>query len=300
VTATKNRPKKKPSVSKIVNSKTASKREDVHPKISERRQGVAKDKSRRRSQTIFTLGFISMAAVIALAVLASPLFNVAEVQAAGHVRTDPGKIIAVSGVAIGSQLTDVDTSAVAEAVMNSSAWIESVQVDRSWNGVITIYVVERTPVLAVPIQADGSRLMLVDATGRQLEAISIEEANLPSGVMPVEGLEVNGIAGQPSGVETLRAGAIMKGLSDEVRSMAAALQVTDGLVSLLTPDGAKISFGDERLLEEKVIAVETLFARVDMRCLHEIDVRVPAAPTVTRKSIDGQPRAIVNDLSQCV
>lgn len=310
MTATKPRPTKKKSVAKKATAKKAgakkagakkssSSLEDAHPKISERRRGVAKDKTRRRSQTIFTLGFISMAAVIALAVLSSPLFNVAEVKAAGHIRTDPGEIIALSGVAIGSQLSDVDTSAVADVVASSSAWIESVQVDRSWNGVVTIYVVERTPVLAVPMQADPSQLMLVDVTGRQLEAISLDAA-LPNGVLPVQGLAVNGIAGQPSGVEALTAAAVMHGLSAEVRLLASALEVSDGLVSLVMPDGAKIKFGDQRLLEEKMVAVETLFARVDMRCLHEIDVRVPAAPTVTRKSNDGQARAIVDDLSQCV
>lgn len=305
MTATKPRPTKKKAASKkaavkITGSKKSPSASDVvHPKISERRRGVTKDKTRRRSQTIFTLGFISMAAVIALAVLASPLFNVAEVKAAGHVRTDPGEIIALSGVVIGSQLSDVDTSAVADVVASSSAWIESVQVDRSWNGVVTIYVVERTPVLAVPMQADTGQLMLVDVTGRQLEAISLDAA-LPNGVLPVQGLKVNGIAGQPSGVEALTAAAVMHALSDEVRLMASALEVSDGLVSLVVADGAKIKFGDQRLLEEKMVAVETLFARVDMRCLHEIDVRVPAAPTVTRKSNDGQLRAIVNDLSQCV
>ena len=82
--------------------------------------------------------------------------------------------------------------------------------------------------------------------------------------------------------------------------MTSGVSLDEGLVSLNLGNGAKIRVGDQSFLEEKMIAIETLFARVDMRCLHEIDVRVPAAPTVTRQTNDGQPRAIVDDLSQCL
>ncbi len=294
-TKTRSKPKTKNATKKPTQAKK-SQADRVHPKISERRSGVAKDRSRRRSHTIFILGFISMIAVIALAVLESPLFNVAEVNASGHVRATPAEIVEASGISVGSQLSDIDKDLAAQSVVEASPWVKSAEVDRSWNGIVTIYVVERSPVLAVRSRATSEALMLVDETGRQL--VSVTDA--PAGVVVVEGVTVSGVAGQPSGIEILRAASIADGLSDPVRAMTRGVSVEDGMVRLMLDDGARIAVGDQSLLEEKMIAVETLFARVDMRCLHEIDVRVPAAPTVTRQTRDGQPRAIVEDLGQCL
>lgn len=301
MTSTKVRPKKASASAPKKASAAAPKNASAeHPKISERRSGVAKDKSRRRSQAIFTLAFFSMIAVILLAVLASPLFNVAEVTATGHVRTDPAELIAASGVEVGSQLSDLDTDAAEAAIVNSSAWIKSAQVDRSWNGVVTVYVTERVAVLALPIQSGDEVLpetfMLVDEAGRQLEAVS----QIPPGVYLAEGIHATTEPGQPAPSESLNAAAVVQGLSSLVADLTNRISIVDGLVSVVMHDESRIRFGDANLLEEKVIAVETLFARVDMRCLHEIDVRVPAAPSVTRRSKDGQVRAIVADLDQCV
>ena len=303
----KKKPNRQSGDQKVGTKKTSkassSKSGTVHPKISERRSGIAEEKaqdkknrSRRRSQTVFTLGFISMVAVIALTLLESPLFKISEVTAAGHSRVATAEIIAAAGITPGGQLSDVDTSGAEAAVVASSAWIKSAEVDRSWTGEVTIYVIERTPVLAVPVRSDPEKLMLIDETGRQIEAVT----EVPAQTVVVQGLTVTGTPGQPSGVEILRAAAVVEGLSDSVEAMTRGIEVENGLVRLLLDDGAKITVGDQTLLEDKMIAVETLFARVDMRCLHEIDVRVPAAPTVTRKTRDGQPRAIVDDLGQCV
>lgn len=267
----------------------------VHPKISERRRGVANDKSRKRSQTIFTLAFISMAAVIALALLASPLLSVREVRAAGYMRTDAATLVAASGIVTGTQLSDIDTDAVSAGVMDSSPWILSARVDRNWRGTVTIYVTERTAVIAIPLADRPDVFMLVDETGRQLESVDA----IPPEVFAVAGLQVNGTPGQPAPFESLTAAAIVLGLSEPVADMALSLSVSDGLVSVVLADQSRIIFGDGNSLEAKMIAVETLFARVDMRCLHEIDVRVPAYPSITRRSGDGQEAAIVADLNQC-
>ena len=272
-----------------------------HPKIKERRSDVDKDKSRRRSQTIFALSFVSMIGVIVLAVVASPAFNVDEVKAAGYIHTDPEALIAAADIALGTQLTDIDTEQASQRVLDSSPWISSARVERSWKGSVTVYVTERTPAIAMgvsgaPEPQDGGAFMLIDENGKQLEEVE----SLPSGILGVSGVWASGRPGQPGPVEALAAAAVAKALSPELMNRVSNLMVEAGQVRLQLHDSAVITFGDANSLDAKVIAVETLFAKVDMRCLHEIDVRVPNSPTITRRSRDGQERAIVTDLNQCL
>jgi cell division septal protein FtsQ len=272
-----------------------------HPKIKERRSDVGKDKSRRRAQAIFALSFVSMIGVIVLAVVASPAFNVDEVKAAGYIHTDPEALIAAADIALGTQLTDIDTEQASQRVLDSSAWISSARVERSWKGSVTVYVTERTPAIAMgvsgtPEPQDGGTFMLIDENGKQLEEVT----SLPSGILAVSGLRASGRPGQPGPVEALAAAAVAKALSPELMNRVSNLVIEAGQVRLKLHDNAVITFGDANSLAAKVIAVETLFAKVDMRCLHEIDVRVPDSPTITRRSRDGQERAIVVDLTQCL
>ena len=265
-----------------------------HPKIKERRSDVDKDKSRRRSQAIFALSFVSMIGVIVLAIVASPAFNVDEVKAAGYIHTDPEALIAAADIALGTQLTDVDTEQASQRVLDSSPWISSARVERSWKGSVTVYVTERTPAIAMGVS--GAAFMLIDENGKQLEEVD----SLPSGILGVSGVMASGRPGQPGPVEALAAAAVAKALSPELMNRVSNLIVEAGQVRLKLHDSAVITFGDANSLDAKVIAVETLFAKVDMRCLHEIDVRVPNSPTITRRSRDGQERAIVTDLNQCL
>ena len=46
--------------------------------------------------------------------------------------------------------------------------------------------------------------------------------------------------------------------------------------------GGRARFGDGTDLDGKLQALETMLARVDLRCIDTIDVRVPSAPALTR------------------
>jgi hypothetical protein len=47
--------------------------------------------------------------------------------------------------------------------------------------------------------------------------------------------------------------------------------------------GGVVTFGSVDELDEKLVAVATVLARVDMRCLRILDVKVPGSPTVSRQ-----------------
>ncbi len=242
-----------------------------------------------------------MIGVIVLAVVASPLFNVDQVKAAGYTHTDPDALIAAADIPLGTQLTAVDPDQAAQRVVDSSAWISSARVERSWKGSVTVYVTERTPAIAMAVSGsqepqDAGLLMLIDENGKQLEQVT----TLPAGILAVSGTTASGKPGQPGPVESLAAAAVAQALTPELMNRVSNLTIEAGLVRLELHDDSLITFGDANSLDAKVIAVETLFAKVDMRCLHEIDVRVPNSPTITRRSRDGQERAIVTDLNQCL
>jgi hypothetical protein len=48
--------------------------------------------------------------------------------------------------------------------------------------------------------------------------------------------------------------------------------------------GVLVRFGALDDLDEKLVAVATALARVDMRCADVLDVKVPGSPTVSRRA----------------
>ena len=64
--------------------------------------------------------------------------------------------------------------------------------------------------------------------------------------------------------------------------------------------GGRVRLGDPGDLDDKLVSLETMLARVDLRCLAELDLGVPSAPALSRRPpADGDPQAPLSDLSKC-
>jgi cell division protein FtsQ len=149
-------------------------------------------------------------------------------------------------------------------------------IDRGWTGEVTIDVVEREP--AAVIEADGG-FAIVDVEGRQVEV----SARRPEGYLAIDGLVGSGIAGDPAPDGVLGAVSLLRALPAPVAEQVAGVAVTERGLRIELVDGGGVDFGDGTELAAKLQAFETILARVDLRCLDTIDVRVPAAPTVSRR-----------------
>ena len=220
------------------------------------------------------LTLVASLAIGAIAVAKSTWLDVESVTVTGADRADPQHIVTASGITIGEPLVEIDIDGATDAVRRVP-WVASATVDRNWDGSVTIEVTERVGIVALPT---GSRLAVIDRTGQQLELVS----ELPSGFLAVTGVEASGVPGQPVTDEAMSVVSLVSGLTPAVSAATEQIVVEEGQLMLDLTVGGRANIGDVRDLEAKLLALETILTRVDLKCLSVVDVRVPEAPTVRR------------------
>ena len=254
----------RPSPRKPSGNRFEAKRLDL-----ERRAGL------RRLRIVLGCTLVTSLAVGLIAFVNSSWFDVDSISVTGADRSDPDLIVAASGIELGQGLLDVDQEAASQGVA-LVPWIGQATVERAWTGEIVITVEERPPSAALPA---GRRFALVDEHGRQLEIVD----RRPDGYLPIRGIESSGVAGEAAPTEALPVIALLDALPADVASQVAGVTVEERHLYLDLVVGGRVDFGDGSELAEKLQSVETILARVDLSCLDTIDVRVPAAPVVTRR-----------------
>ncbi len=246
----------------------------VDPRLQDRRRRVARREGLRRLWLVAALTAAASLAIGAIAASNSSWLDVEAVNVTGTNRANQQQVTTASGIGIGQPLVDVDTSEV-EAAVSKVPWVAQADVTRSWRGAVTIEITERVATLALPA---GSRFALVDGSGQQLEIVP----SRPDGFLAVAGVEASGVPGQPVPSEGLMAAALIGQLSPQLAPLTTAVVIDDGQLQIELSSGGRANFGDERQLADKMVALETILARVDTSCLAVIDMRVPSAPTVRR------------------
>jgi cell division protein FtsQ len=264
----------------------------VEPKLRARRIEVKRDQGRRRLRGLVALSAVTLIAVAAILISRSALADVDGLVVEGAQQSDIGAIEQATGIQIGEPLLEVDTSAVAERV-EALPWIRSAVLRRTWFGDVVVTVEERVPEAVISTEDGG--LVLVDSEGRQLDRVPVR---LP-GFVPVAGVVANGELGQPAPPETQAVLRTIEAMTEPVRAAVAQIVIDQGTLYLELNQGGRIKLGDDSSLGEKMISLETMLAHADLRCLWEIDVRVPSAPALTRVSAAGDPRASLTDLASC-
>ncbi|MEM7273473.1 MAG: FtsQ-type POTRA domain-containing protein [Actinomycetota bacterium] len=243
-------------------------------RFAAKRREDARRAGRRRVRLVVWLTAALSLAILTIGFVNSSWFDVDRVDVVGVDRADPTEIVAAAGIVPGQGLLDVDPDGAARSV-ELVPWVGAAEVTRAWTGEIVITIEERPPIAALPA---GGGFALVDEHGRQLEIVD----RRPDGFLPIVGVDASGTAGEPIPEGALPVLTVLGVLPPELQEQFLAIEVADGHLYLELVVGGRVDLGDGVDLGPKIQAMETLLARVDLRCLDTIDVRVPEAPVVTR------------------
>ncbi|HEY8547555.1 MAG TPA: FtsQ-type POTRA domain-containing protein [Acidimicrobiales bacterium] len=247
----------------------------LHERMRARRIAVRREEGLRRLRRLaWGLGVVT-ALVVGLALAQTPFFDVDRIQVVGA----GGQVSAASvrwaaGVHRGDALLTMDEHG-AERSIEALPWVADADVRREWPNTVRITVTERAPV-ALLDSGPGLPQAVVDAEGRVLQI----GGELPGGLVTVTGVPATLAEGQPlpevarDALElALRASARLPG---EIRSVSPALEAELAM-------GGVARFGSLDRLDEKLLSLATVLARVDMTCADVLDVKVPGTATVSRR-----------------
>lgn len=248
----------------------------IDPRLSARRIAVQREEGRRRFRRLFVVGAVLGVALAGVGVTRTPLVDVDAVRIRGAQHTAVEAVAAATGIERGEPMTDVDLGRARRQVA-ALPWVSEVKIARHWLGTIEVVVRERVAVAAVAAAAGG--WLLLDAEGHFLDVVPQPEV----GIVALQGLTIDGAPGGrlgESGRDLLDlAAALPTTLLGKVTATSAT---PEGELQLGLGDGAIVRVGDTADLADKIIAVETIIARVDLTCLAVVDVRVASAPVLTR------------------
>lgn len=248
----------------------------IDPRIRARRIAVRRHAGRRRLQRLFDAGLLLLVLAGFAAALRSPLLDVDEVAVAGATRTEPAAVRAALGIARGDQLMDLDLRAAGERVV-ALPWVREAEVRRGVDGLVTVTVVERTPV-AVIEGATGSHL--VDGDGRVLAPVGAAPPTTP--LVTIAGVPADVAPGDQLPRHLAEVLAVAARLSELAPGAVTSLTAGDGLRGALA-GGGEVRFGDAGSLDAKLRSLVTVLEQVDLACLAVLDVRLPGSPVLTRE-----------------
>lgn len=271
-------------------------RPPLDPRIRARRIEVRREQGRRRLRILLASVLAAALAGLGYALVNSALLDVDEVLVEGNVRTPSAEVVAASGLELGDPLAMLDVDG-ASAAIGRLPWVASARVDRSITGTVRIEVAERQPVATLPVDpAQGGGWVLVDREGRQLARVEASTGDH----LVLHGVDATGVVGTPVGPGAQEVLRLLDALTPPVRQAVAGIGLDGEDLLLDLAVGGTVRMGDTSQLDEKLVSLETVLARVDLRCLAELDLGVPSAPALTRGSrSDGDATAPLSDLSDC-
>lgn len=214
---------------------------------------AAKAKARRRDRRAvllrragWGLGAVLPLLLLGWVVLASSLLAVQKVVVTGETRLTAAQVVQAAQVADGTPLAKVDTGAVARRI-RALGPVAEVSVTRGWPHSLRVKVVERVPVVAVPV---GGSVRLVDDDAVAIGTV----ARIPKGVFRLD------LAGATDEMATTRAAlgvlrTLPKGLRAQVFSVRAS---SPEQVSLLMRGGRQVLWGGDEDGPAKAAAVIAL------------------------------------------
>lgn len=182
---------------------------------------------------------VGLVCVVAWLLLGSRLLVVREVAVEGLERVPEQEAVQAVGVDTGTPLIRVDLETVESRVADLDL-VEEVEVTRGWPATLHVEVVERRPVLAVPV---GEGYRLVDGDG-----IRIEDSDTRPGAQPLVS-----VSGEVEGNAGVSAAADIVGSAPD--SLLAQIQLIDasegGEIAVRLADGSTVEWGDASDTEDK-------------------------------------------------
>jgi len=223
----------------------------MDPRMRARRIATKRAEGRRRLVVVGIIAAVVLLLVGAIAVVASPIFDVREVRVQGAVYTDADVLAEVVASLEGEPVLLVDTEA-AERRLAEVPWVERVTVSTDFPHTVVVDIRERRPVAT--FQGSDQLFRVIDVQGRVLDVIDGRPVAYPL----VTGRHPDTPRGQYAGAPYAAAGRLVLALPPEIRSLLIdmGLDSGTGLLSLQLrgPDDrvVEVRLGDESALDDKL------------------------------------------------
>ena len=245
---------------------------DMDPRIKQRREEVARARTRRRFGAIGAVGAVLVVCAGAWTVLHSPVLSVRHVTVVGAVHTPMSAVLATAAVSE-RPLVDVNTGAVARR-LETLPWVARARVSRHWPDSLTVVVSERRA--AAVVESPGHGDVVVDGAGRVLASVwapAPAAVVLQSPAVPGRPGTVLGAAARP-GLQVLRA--VPSLLRRRVERIVVG---ADGDVSLALTGNVGVTLGPAVELPAKFEALVSVLVDVPPSAPEDVDVTVPDDPS---------------------
>lgn len=223
----------------------------IDPRIRARRISVRRAEGRRRLIWVGIGVGVLLAAIAAVAVFASPIFDVRNVSVQGAVYTDPEVLQRVIDDLKGQPVLLVDATA-AQKKLEAVPWVESARVATDFPHRVMIDIRERVPIVA--FQGGDGQYRVIDLEGRVLDVI----AGQPTDYLLVTGDHPDTARGQFAGAPYASVAELVSSLPPEIRdvTMSVGLDAGTGTLTLLLandqPGGVPVRLGNAQAIDEKL------------------------------------------------
>jgi cell division protein FtsQ len=226
----------------------------MDPRIRARRIANRRAEGRRRLIWVSVAVAAVLLVVAGIAVVASPIFDVRDVQVQGAVYTDPDVLAEVVDSIQGKPVLLVDTDA-AEKTLAAVPWVERARVTTDFPHVVRIDIRERKPVAT--FQGGDEKYRVIDAEGRVLDVIPGQ----PIAYMLIVGDNPDTERGQFAGAPYASAAQLVLALPPDIRRITTAVGVdsTSGALTLTLASpkddddsDIEVRLGDGSNLDEKL------------------------------------------------
>ncbi|MDP8976690.1 MAG: FtsQ-type POTRA domain-containing protein [Actinomycetota bacterium] len=249
----------------------------MDPRIRQRRVDVRRQEGRRRLWFLVVAASVLLAAAAAVGATRSPLLDVDTVEVRGATHTPRGALLAAGGLQPRPLMVDVNPPLVSRRV-ETLPWVLRARTRRAWPARVIVDVTERAPAAAV---RTGTAWAVVDVTGRVLEAGAARPADVPV----LTGAPTPGPAGTSLPAAAAGSLRVVAAMPSPLQARVDEILTTPGgeVVLRLEPPGGEILLGRPEGLESKLSAALTVLEKANVSRLAVLDVRVPAAPVLTRR-----------------
>lgn len=238
---------------------------------------MAREQGRRRRRILLALVVCGALAGSALALLHSSVLGARHVEVSGSAHAPYATVVKVAGLEGAPPLVDLSAERIASRV-EQLPWVEHATVAFSWPSTVRIRLTDRTPVAVV--SAGAGRFAVADPTGRVLEILTTRPSGLPLIVTgrepPAPGHLLKGAGAILAKVAATMPESMVREVTDlRYASKEVVADLSNGLVAVL---------GGPSLLRDKFVALATVLAHGNLAGIGTIDLRVPGAPVLIRKS----------------
>lgn len=248
----------------------------MDPRLRQRLIETRRREGRRRLRIV--LGVLAVGALGAgsWGATRSPVLDVDRVVVEGAARSGARLVAETSAIRRGAPLLDVDEAAAARRV-RTLPWVLRAEVRRDWPGTVRILVTERDPVAVT--RANAGSWALLDGSARVLAVVP----SPPPGLAVVDGLAEAGPPGTRLDARAAEALGVVTALPPALSPRVAAVVVGEDGMSLRLARQGEVRLGAAEGMGEKLRAALTVLGVVDGRTVATLDVRIPAAPVLTRR-----------------